>query len=82
MQQIISSEAIQSTQAYQKASFIGRQFLIKRPNRELINNAIIVHRNTRVIPGNISGANLEVVKELIIQDDTEQHSLYNQEPTI
>jgi hypothetical protein len=82
MQQLISSEAIQSTQAYQKASFIGRQFLIKRANRELINNAIIVHRNTGVIPGNIYGANLEVVKELIIEDNTKQHSLSNPEPKI
>jgi hypothetical protein len=80
--QLVTIELIQSTQAYQKASFIGRQFLIKRANRELINNAIIVHRNTRVIPGNISGANLEVVKELIIQDDTDQHSLSNPEPII
>jgi hypothetical protein len=82
MQKLISSEEIQSTQAYQKASFIGRQFLIKRANRELINNAIIVRRNTGVIPGNIYGANLEVVKELIIEDNTKQHSINNPEPKI
>lgn len=80
--QIISSEKIQQTETYQNASFIGRQFLIKRANRELINNAIIVHRNTRIIPGNIHGANLEAVKELIIIDDTQQHAINNPEPEI
>lgn len=80
--QLITIEQIQATQTYQNASFIGRQFLIKRANRELINNAIIVHRNTRIIPGNIHGANLEAVKELIIEDDTQQHSIINPEQKI
>lgn len=80
--QLITIEKIQETETYQNASFIGRQFLIKRANRELINNAIIVHRTTRAIPGNVYGANLNLVKELIIIDDTEQHSINNPEPKI
>lgn len=82
MQQIISSQKIQDTETYKNASFIGRQFLIKRANRELINNAIIVHRNTKIIPSNIFGTNLSAVKELIIEDDTQQHAINNPEPKI
>lgn len=82
MQQLITIEQIQETKTYQESSFIGKQFLIKRANRELINNAIIVHRNTKIIPGNVSGANLLVVKELVILDNLEQHAINNPEPKI
>jgi hypothetical protein len=75
-------EKIQSTETYQKASFIGKQFLIKRANREIINNAIIVYRNTKIIPGNISGVNLLIAKELIVLDNLKQHSINNPEPKI
>jgi hypothetical protein len=71
---LITTEELENTETYKSLSFIARQFLVKRANREIINNAIIVHRNTKVIPGNITGTNLLIVKELI--------SLNNMEPEL
>jgi hypothetical protein len=76
--QIITVQEIEATKVYKDASFLAKQFLIKRANREMINNAIVVHRNTGEIPGNIDGRNLLLVKELV----RPHHIQNNPEPKI
>lgn len=73
---LIPSSVIEQTQVYQNLgktdpdkphlnNKIHQPLLIKRSSRELITNAMNVHKNTGVIPSNIGGYQLEVLKELI-----------------
>lgn len=73
---LISASVIEQTKIYQKLGKIDpnkphlnnkihQPLLIKRQSRELITNALNVYKNTNVIPCNIAGYQLEVLKELI-----------------
>jgi hypothetical protein len=66
---ILTTEKIEATATYHNASKIAQSFLTKRATRELIHHALIVYRNTGVIPENVSGKNLAVLKELIFLED-------------
>lgn len=61
----ITIQSIENTKAFQELNKIQQGFVVKRKNREILTNALIVYKNTNLIPGNISGYNLAVVKELI-----------------
>jgi hypothetical protein len=73
---LIASSVIEQTKVYQNLGKINpnrphlnnkihQTLLIKRQSRELITNALNVYNNTKVIPSNIGGYQLEVLKELI-----------------
>lgn len=61
----ISINEIEQTNAWKNLNPIQRQFAVKRQNRLLIQNALIVHKNSGVIPGNVFGYNLSITKEII-----------------
>jgi hypothetical protein len=61
----ISSKKIEATLTFQKLSHLQQHFAIKRHNRELITNALNVHKSTGTIPTTVQGSNVDIVKELI-----------------
>lgn len=64
--QTITIEQIQETKTYQSLNAIQQSFITKRGNRELLSHALVVYKNTDVIPGNVSGYNLGVMHDFII----------------
>ena len=64
--QTITVEKIQSTKTFEGLNAIQKEFVLKRENRKLITNALVVCRNTGVVPGNVHGYNLLVVNEIIL----------------
>ncbi len=66
MNTTISINQIENTKAYQSLNAIQQSFAVKRKNREVLTNALIVHKSTGVIPGNVSGYNLLIVEEMIL----------------
>ena len=60
----ISIEQITATKTYGSLNSIQQSFCIKRKNRQALTDALIVHKNTDVIPGCVHGYNLSIVKEL------------------
>lgn len=69
MNDVISIEEIQNTKTFKGLNDIRKQFIVKRANREVITNALIVYKGTGVIPGNIQGYNIELVEELCKKDN-------------
>lgn len=65
MNTTISTEKIQSTEAYKALNHIQQEFAVKRANRLIISNALIVAKNNGVVPGNVVGYNLRIVEELL-----------------
>ena len=69
MRNCLPIEKIQSTETYKalelKKEFTKMSFLRTRVVRSLITHGFLVWQNTKVIPGNISGINLQVFKDLI-----------------
>lgn len=65
MDTTLSINEIEKTKAWKRLNTIQQSFAVKRKNRELITNALIVHKSTGIIPGNIHGYNLGIVQELI-----------------
>lgn len=65
MNTTISTEKIQSTETYKSLNHIQKEFAVKRANRLLITNALIVAKSNGVIPGNVFGYNLSIVKEIL-----------------
>jgi len=63
--QTITIEQIQATKTYQSLNSIQQSFIIKRGNRELLSHALVVYKNTTVIPGNVAGYNLSILGEFI-----------------
>lgn len=66
MNTTISINEIESTKAFQSLNKIQQSFAIKRKNREILTNALIVHKTTNVIPANVFGYNLLIVEEMIL----------------
>jgi len=64
--QTITIEQIQATKTYQSLNSIQQSFIIKRGNRELLSHALVVYKNTGDIPGNVSGYNLNVMRDFIL----------------
>lgn len=69
MRSILLVEEIKDTPTYRalvaKKEIIKIGFLEKRSQREIITNGLAVYKNTGTIPGNVSGTNLLVLKDLI-----------------
>lgn len=62
---IISTEEIKATKAYEKLIPSIKGIILKRVNREVINNALIVYKNTGYFNSTIGNKNVEILKELI-----------------
>lgn len=62
----ITINQIENTKAFQSLNSIQQSFAVKRKNRELLTNALIVHKSTGVIPGNVFGYNLAILEEMIL----------------
>jgi len=63
---VISIERIKDTNAWKKLNPIQQSFCLKRSNRSLLSNGLIVHKNTGVVPANVQGYNLSVLEDLIL----------------
>lgn len=70
----ISINEIESTKAFQSLNAIQKSFAVKRKNREILTNALIVHRNSGVVPGNVSGYNLLIVEEMVLGESAKFES--------
>lgn len=66
MDATLSINEIENTKAWKGLNNIQQSFAVKRKNRELITNALIVYRSIGSIPGNIHGYNLAIVQEMIL----------------
>lgn len=66
MDATLSINEIENTKAWKGLNNIQQSFAVKRKNRELITNALIVHRSIGAIPGNIHGYNLAIVQEIVL----------------
>jgi len=68
MDTTISIKTIEATDAFKNLSKVQQSFCLKRSNRLILTNALIVYKNTGVIPSNVSGYNLFVLQEMIFSE--------------
>ena len=66
MDTTISIKTIEATDAFKNLSKVQQSFCLKRTNRLLLTNALIVHRNTGIIPANVQGYNSLLLGDLIL----------------
>jgi hypothetical protein len=66
MDTTISIKTIEAIDAFKNLSKVQQSFCLKRSNRLLLTNALIVHKNTGVIPSNVSGYNSLLLGDLIL----------------
>lgn len=66
--QTITVEQIQGTKTFESLNSTQQSFSLKRANRMIITNGLVVHRNTDVIPANIQGYNVGILNDLIISE--------------
>jgi hypothetical protein len=64
---IISSNEIEGTKAFQSLDKSIQMVYLKRANRETINNALIVYKNTGQINNGLGHKMLLIINELIIK---------------
>jgi hypothetical protein len=62
---MITVEQIQETETYKNANEIQKQFLLKRANRNVVQNAISVFKSTNCITLGIGTTNIKLVKEIL-----------------
>ena len=60
----ITIEQIQATNAYDLLNKTQQTFCVKRDNRKLLTNALIIKKMTGVTPGTIFGYNIGILDEL------------------
>jgi len=77
MDTTISINQIQDTNAWKNLNDIQKTFSVKRHNREILTNGLIVNRNTKTIPGNIVGYNLLILGDLILAEDVKNDEIAN-----
>jgi hypothetical protein len=65
MNQTITVKQIQETKTFKSLNPIQQSFVLKRKNREQLSHGLVVYRNTDVIPGDVFGYNLDVLKDII-----------------
>jgi len=82
MENVISIERIQDTNAWKSLNVIQQSFCLKRSNRSTLSNGLIVYNNTGFIPANVTGYNLFILKDLILGEFTKYTALLNQVGTI
>lgn len=65
MENIVSTQEIQETQAYQKLEKCFQNMVLSYNNKKAISYGLNVHKSTGVIPGSVGGNNLKVLKDII-----------------
>ena len=67
---IISTQEIEATRAFKSIDKAIQPLYLKRANREKINHALIVYKNTGYLDENLGRHSVSIAKELIkIQED-------------
>ena len=61
----ITTEQIQATNAYQSLNSTQKTFCVKRDNRKLLTNALLIKMTTGIVPGNIFGYNEKLLEDLV-----------------
>lgn len=74
---MITVEQIESTETYKNANSVQQLLMVKKANREIINNAVIVHKNTGVINKGINGIYRDLLNELIVEGNEKNLSYVN-----
>ena len=69
MDNTITIEQIQATETFKKLNDIQKGFVVKRANREILTNALIIHKNSGQIAGTIHGYNIGVLNDLITKSN-------------
>lgn len=68
--EVISTQKIESTEAFKKIDKSIQLLYLKRANREKITHALVVYRNTGYLDENLGRHSVSIAKELIkIQED-------------
>lgn len=68
--EVISTQEIESTEAFKQIDKSIRPLYLKRVNREKISHALVVYKNTGYIDENLGRHSVNILKELIkIQED-------------
>lgn len=65
MADIISSNEIESTDAFKKLDKFQQSLIVKRANREIIDNAMNVYRNTKQISPALGTTHKKIILNLI-----------------
>lgn len=65
MENIVSNAEIEKTNAFKKLDLAFQNLVLKLSSKKAISSALLIYRNSGVIPGSIGGNNLRVLKELI-----------------
>ena len=63
--EVISTQEIESTEAFKKIDKSIRPLYLKRVNREKISHALVVYKNTGYIDENLGRHSVNILKELI-----------------
>jgi hypothetical protein len=66
---MITVEQIQKTQTFKNANAVQQLLIVKKANRELLDNAIKVYQNTGHVSEILSGVNSLLVGELIVDEN-------------
>ena len=68
--EVISTQEIESTEAFKQIDKSIQPLYLKRVNREKISHALVVYKNTKYIDNSLGTHLTNIVKELIkIQED-------------
>lgn len=65
MDNVISIQEIEATESFKKLDKAIRPIYLKRVNREAINHALIVYKNTGYINTNLGPHQTSILKDLI-----------------
>lgn len=65
MADIISAEQIESTDAFKKLDKFQQSLIVKRVNREIIDNAMNIYRNTKQISQALGTTHKKIILNLI-----------------
>lgn len=66
MDTTMSIKEIEATKCWKGLNQIQQSFAVKRKNREVLTNALIVFNSTGFVPANVVGYNLGIVQEMIL----------------
>lgn len=71
---IISADIIRETKAFKKLSISLQNIMVKRINRQLIDNALIIYKNTGQITNTLGTKQIEILNELIENYEKEKNT--------
>jgi hypothetical protein len=73
MEYIISNAEIENTQAFKKLENCFKNIALKLTSKKIISAGLLVHKNSGIIPGSVSGNNLKILKDLIETQKQQEH---------